>query len=220
MCPPGQYLNSVTEICTKIYCRDGFVLEMKTNECVLIKTLAPPVKIDNSDLSYTDSVNKMLLFFGELEDTTKTDIWGCGLNLSGAINRCEAVNGKDACEVVAPTFVHKACPEGTVRTGCCSCTKVCPDSIAFIDSGLYCDKNFQYNVKIYTSINECRKNTTETCQKIGSLFSPKCRDGFMRVGLDLCLPSCPADWIDLGDKCLKPTADSLGSPFAWTNGDN
>jgi hypothetical protein len=219
-CPPGHYLNKVTGACTKIYCRDGFVLEMKTNECVLIKTLAPPIKVDNSDLSYTDYVNKMMLFFGQLEDTTKTDIWGCGLNLSSASKRCERVHGTDACEVVTPTFVHKRCPQGFVRMGCCTCTKACPDSFVFVDAGLYCEKNFKYSEKRFQTAEECRIKNFQDCENIEGLFLAPCRKGFKRVGIDLCMPECPESWTDLGDKCLKPEPIELGTPFAWTNGDN
>lgn len=219
-CPPGYYLDKVSGKCTKIYCRDGFVLEMKTNECLLIKTLAPLIKIDNSDLSYTDYVLKMMTLFGQLEDTTKTDVYGCGLNLAGATKRCESVHGKDACEIVSPTMIHSKCPTGTVRMGCCTCAAVCPDKFAFIDGGLYCEKAHVYTEKTFTDKEACRKANFQDCDLVDGVFTAPCRPNYTKITTNTCAPVCPTGFQELGNMCLKPQATELGTPFTWTNGDN
>jgi len=164
----------------------------------------------------------MMLMFGQLENETKTNVWSCGLNLSNALKRCENVNGAGNCEAVTPTFVHKSCPAGSVRMGCCTCAATCPDSFNFIDGGVFCIKHFRYTEKTYTDPHLCRTANIQECQNIGGLFVAPCREGFERVGLDLCIPTCPktGGWRDLGDRCLKPATTNLGAPFAWVNGDN
>jgi len=219
-CPPGYQVDTVANSCKKRECRPDFIYELFADKCILVKTQAAPIAVDHSDLSYTDYINKMMLMFAQLESETKTDVWSCGLNLSNAIKRCESVNGAGACESVTPTFVHKICPKGSMRMGCCTCSIVCPNTFNFVDGGVFCVKHFKYTEKIYTDIAECRRVNIQDCQNIGGKFVAPCRAGFSRVGLDLCIPSCPADWEDLGDRCLKPKNINLGAPFAWLNGDN
>lgn len=85
-CPEGFKFNEQTLFCEKSFCKNRFVLEMLTTgpKCVLIKTIAPPIMVDESDLSYTEAIAKATTNFGGLENQVKTDIFGCDLSLTNA----------------------------------------------------------------------------------------------------------------------------------------
>ena len=105
-CEPGFIYDLTNATCVKMYCKNGFVLEMlsKTAKCVLVKTIAPLRLIDPSDLTLTQNVHKMMLWFGQLETRTQTDVFGCDLNLKPAFARCENDHGKNGCQQITPTI--------------------------------------------------------------------------------------------------------------------
>jgi hypothetical protein len=223
-CEPGFIYDETNGVCVKMYCKNGFVLEMltKTPKCVLVKTIAPPTLVDPSDLTLTTNVHKMMLWFGQLESRTQTDVFGCELNLKPAFKRCENDHGKDGCQQITPTFVNKKCPEGTKAWGASKCVKKCPNEWQFDDKGLYCMKKHSYRVDTFKKEEECKKNKwwTSCVRTSAGVYVPICKEGYTKTGATLCRPSCPNGFTDLGTMCVKPTATDLGLPYTWANGDN
>lgn len=223
-CEPGFIYDLTNATCVKMYCKNGFVLEMlsKTAKCVLVKTIAPLRLIDPSDLTLTQNVHKMMLWFGQLETRTQTDVFGCDLNLKPAFARCENDHGKNGCQQITPTFVNKKCPAGTKAWGASKCVVSCPNEWQFDDNGLYCQKKHSYRVESFKTEDECKKNKWWTsCVKTATgLFVPICKEEYTKTGSNLCRPSCPKGWADLSTMCVKPASTDLGLPYTWANGDN
>jgi len=221
ICEPGFIYDLTNGLCKKTYCKDGYVLEMTTKKCVLIKTVAPLSLVDPSDLTLTSNVDKMLLWFGKLEEQTQTDVYGCNLNLQPAMQRCENDHGKGGCQKVTATFVNKKCPEGTIPFGASKCVVKCPNEWRFDEKGLFCSKRHSYRVDQYDTEDKCKKNKwwTKCVSTAAGKFVPVCKEGYTKTGSDLCRPSCPKNWSDLGTMCVKPPATDLGLPYTWANGD-
>lgn len=223
-CPDGYQFNEKTTLCEKVFCKNHFVLEMLTtgDKCVLIKTVAPPVVVDESDLSLSEAVARATTNFGGLEKRMKTDIFGCNLSLEGAKARCEKDHGEGKCVQVSPTAFNKKCPEGYMNWQSTKCVKPCPNNWQFDDKGLFCQKVHTYLSPLFASAEDCRINRWKAqCVKLASgQWSPVCKKGFTRSGSNLCVPSCPTSWGSVDNMCIKPQPQELGAPYTWTNGDN
>jgi len=145
------------------------------------------------------------------------------LDLKPAIQRCNNVNGLDACEPIWGTMAVPKCPKGYSKMGCCQCVTGCPGS-GFINKGFYCKKGEAYNTPVFKSMNNCRvKNTNneDICVSYGiDSFVERCRAGYKRHGKTTCLKSCPIGWADEGFNCIKPGETKAVIPFPWMPGDN
>ena len=129
----------------------------------------------------------------------------------------------------AVPFVSRKCPPTYKRYGCCKCMKTC-DSVHMhprnadgslksesLDRNLYCNKPESYKSEKFTDASKC--TSERGCEVYADQFYvEKCREGFTRVGADLCMAVCPHGWPDLGEQCLKVgTVEVI--PFPWMVGD-
>ena len=105
------------------------------------------------DIHY--QLNSALIYFDSFPKLYKIRLEQCQLNMHPSILRCESLHGKGNCEKLTPTMVHKKCPFGSSRVGCCSCAKVCPDSM-FKPKGYYCLRTKSYKLDTFKTLTECQ----------------------------------------------------------------
>lgn len=172
----------------------------------------------NEHFSYLDNVNHLLLYYKGLTSSQRTAVDGCGLNLVGAIGRCEKVHGTGNCEKITSTFVNRKCPENFRIEGCCQCVISCPKN--WKDDGYWCMKPTALFLDKYDTMEACI-SAKKTCVSVGDkTFTEECPELHTRIGLNLCTARCPLGWNDQGYRCMKPATHHVGHPFAWTLGDN
>ena len=82
---------------------------------VLDKSIDPQI----IEIQRSYNIESALIHYDSLTFSMKKAIQTCGLDLSGAIKRCEIIHGAGKCEAVTPTFVGPKCPQYFTRVGCC-----------------------------------------------------------------------------------------------------
>lgn len=85
------------------------------------------------------------------------------------------------------------------------CYKNCP--AGFRDDGLYCAKPEAYGRGagyVVWEKEKCEKENPQGCEQVGAIHYPKCKAGFTPAGSNICSPSCPQGWEDIGVSCKKP----------------
>ena len=167
-------------------------------------------------------------YFGtEDRDEIKT----CGLTLGRATERCKAVYKEcssitynEATFSIDPSteneslpFVTRTCPENYLRYGCCACMPACSGYPELFtndvkDSHGYCLKK----PATVSHLSDTRQE--EDAEPVGDKYVSRCPQGWVRVGIRLCVPKCPLNWSDHGDRCLKNGKINL-MPFSWQPGD-
>jgi len=125
-------------------------------------------------------------------------------------------------------FVTRKCPSDYKIYGCCKCVKTCKsvhmhprekDGTLMADSvdhNLYCQKPPSYKSEKFTEASRCVNIKCEVYAD--QFYVSKCKEGFTRVGADLCMAICPHGWPDLGEQCLKVGSVEV-IPFPWMVGD-
>jgi len=57
-------------------------------------------------------------------------------------------------------------------------------------------------------MKRCQKDNQQGCEIVGALAYPKCREGFVSFGSNLCAPKCPEGMKDFGLLCQKPAGET------------
>lgn len=164
-----------------------------------------------------NDINTALYYFNNFPKKYRIRLDRCKLNLQPAIGRCESLYGKGNCEKLSPTMVHRKCPKGMLRVGCCSCAKPCPQKY-FKTKGYYCLRTRVYKLDKFKTEKECKRQNKGQCYKAGGMFVPNCAKGFLREGQN-CRIACPKDYKMYHGKCGRLDITSMGSPFIWIHSD-
>jgi len=175
----------------------------------------------NHEASATNKFQQFLVNQFGLFKKYRTELDHCHLNTKPSMERCETIYGKDNCLILYAGVVHKKCPEGLERVGCCSCATPCPKNF-YSDDFYYCLRSKVYKLDIYHTEKECIAEQ-HTCHQISNKFIGQCAAGFEQVQNTLdCRTLCPGGWrgIEKSIQCQKPTIVSLGTPFIWIKSDN
>lgn len=175
----------------------------------------------NHEASASSKFQRFLVNQFGLFKKYRTELDHCHLNVKPSLERCEGMYGKNNCLVLYAGVVHKKCPDGLVRVGCCSCATPCPQNF-YRDDFYYCVRSKVYALDQYHTETECTAEQ-HSCQKRGSRYIGHCAAGFQQEGqLPRCRVLCPTGWkqIENSFECLKPTIISLGTPFIWIKSDN
>lgn len=176
-------------------------------------------------------INTLLLQYQYFNQEDRDDIKSCELSLDRAFERCKSVYHEcstvrynEATFSLDPQtegevlpFVTRTCPENYIRYGCCSCMPMCevyPDlfNLSVPDIHGYCLKK----PAIVSHISD--KMDTDDMEPVGDKYVERCLPGWARVGSRLCVPKCPLNWSDHGDRCIKSGKINL-MPFSWQPGD-
>ena len=173
----------------------------------------------------------LLLQYQYFNKEDRDDIRSCNLSLDRANERCKSVYGE--CDKVTYNeatftqdpmtegemlpFVTRKCPENYLRYGCCSCMAACsvfPElfTLDAPDIHGYCQKK----PAIVSHISDKMEN--DNMEPVGDKYVERCTNGWARVGSRLCVPKCPLNWNDHGDRCIKNGKINL-MPFSWQPGD-
>lgn len=169
------------------------------------------------EVQRTYNVQKMLLAYNSLPSSLRSDIDSCKLNLAGALSRCEAAFGAGNCEAISGAAVSQKCPAGTMRQGCCKCVTVCDPTLYYTTARGFCQhKTDLHQVPAMVAASAANGQTVVAGL---NLAVANCAAGFA-LNKFLCYRSCPAGTRAVGgNSCLKTSPTILGSPFAWTAGD-
>lgn len=174
---------------------------------------------NNKESILGSEIQNMLIHQFSLRKRYKTELEHCHLSVKPSLKRCEKMNGKGSCEVLYSGVVHKKCPSGLWRVGCCSCAPKCPDS-HFVEDHYFCRPKQSYQLDVYVTETECVKEQG-TCELYGDRYIGQCKNGFKKADdLPACQVECPKGWTGLQEKCLKPGIVSLGTPFVWIKSDD
>jgi len=176
-------------------------------------------------------MNTLLLQYQYFKKQERDDIASCGLNMTRAMARCQAVYGE--CEEIMYgtvigsddqvfaneklPFVSRKCPEGYIRYGCCKCQRRCEDYKGIFEVVNVKDKH-NYCIKKQAIVSQLSDDYQEGFEPFADKFVKRCRPGWARVGYRLCVPKCPLGWPDHGDRCMKTGEINL-MPFVWQPGD-
>ena len=176
-------------------------------------------------------MNTLLLQYQYFKKQERDDIASCGLNMTRAMARCQAVYGE--CEEIMYgtvigsddqvfanerlPFVSRKCPEGYIRYGCCKCQRRCEDYKGIFEITNVKDKH-NYCIKKQAIVSQLSDDYQEGFEPFADKFVKRCRPGWARVGYRLCVPKCPLGWPDHGDRCMKTGEINL-MPFVWQPGD-
>lgn len=176
-------------------------------------------------------VNTLLIQYQYFNQVDRESIKSCELTLNRATERCKSVY-KD-CENVTYNnasfstdplteaevlpFVTRRCPENYIRYGCCTCMRSCETYPELFDLEVsdihgYCQKRPATVSKLSD------KQESDEYEPSRDKFVERCKDGWTRVGIRLCVPKCPLGWFDHGDRCVKAGKINL-MPFSWQPGD-
>ena len=68
------------------------------------------------------------------------------------------------------------------------------------------DAPFDWTKNANTSgmMTRCRAANPQGCEIAGSIAYPRCREGYVPFGSNICTPRCPQGMRDLGAMCSKP----------------
>ena len=167
------------------------------------------------------AIERMLIHQYSLKMRYQQMLTHCHLNMTPSIERCEHMHGKGECSVLYSGVVHRKCPPGMVRVGCCSCATPCPSGL-FKEDFFFCARHRRYKLDRFHLKSECEA-THKKCHEYHRSFIPDCKEGFSLQPHDgSCLVNCPHNWKQMNNaaRCLKPTIISLGTPFVWIKADN
>lgn len=173
----------------------------------------------------------LLLQYQYFNKEDRDDIRDCNLSLDRANERCKAVYGECSkvtyneatfttdviTEGEVVPFVTRVCPDNYLRYGCCSCMSSCavfPDLFTLDTPDIhgYCQKKSARVSHISDKMEE------SDMEPVGDKYVSRCTNGWQRVGTRLCVPKCPLNWSDHGDRCIKNGKINL-MPFSWQPGD-
>lgn len=120
-------------------------------------------------------------------------------------------------QVLTDGLCYTPCRSGYTAT-VTMCVPGCP--AGFRDDGLYCAKPAAYGRgagypwkfgdkagSLDGARARCVKANPQGCEKSGAIIYPLCRSGFHNVGSNICSPSCPSGYTDIGVSCQKKTYD-------------
>lgn len=98
------------------------------------------------------------------------------------------------------------------------CVPGCP--AGFRDDGLHCAKPAAYGrgagypwkfgdkaFSLDGARARCARANPQGCEKVGEIIYPLCREGFRPIGSNICSPTCPSGFTDIGVSCQKQTYD-------------
>lgn len=173
----------------------------------------------NRESTLSRDIQNLLMHQFGLARMYKRRLTHCNLNTQPSLARCEQMHGTGSCETLYSGVVHKKCPKGLQRVGCCSCAPPCPIH-HFKDDNYFCTPKKNYKLDLYYTKSECQLEQ-KNCIKVGSKFTGVCKAGFHQVKDSLeCRVDCPKGWTVENNSCLKPGIISLGTPFVWIKSDN
>lgn len=173
----------------------------------------------NRESKVASNIQSFLVNQFNLHRRYKSELRRCFLNEKPSMERCESMYGKNSCELLYSGVVHKRCPEGTQRVGCCSCAAPCPSKF-YKSENYFCLRSQHYYLDRYSTQAECQQEH-KICSQLGNLFYGNCITGFTREAeTNICKVNCPAGWAIHDGKCIKPNITSLGTPFVWIKSDN
>lgn len=176
-----------------------------------------PFRSEFPEIQRTLNIRKGLTNYQSLTPQMKRDIDNCDLSLTNAIKRCERYHGDSQCTKISSTYVGPKCPIDMERVGCCLCVEKCPEG--FRDQIMTCKKPKNYLLRPREDKTNCYLSNAKECEQLGTIWTPKCKPGFIRIGSSFCLAICPSSQKDIGTHCLKSNSVTLGDVFMWTEGD-
>lgn len=173
----------------------------------------------NVESSRAADIQNMLMHQFGLPKKYRMRLTHCKLNSKPLMDKCQNMYGSNTCEVLYSGVVHKKCPKGMERVGCCSCAPPCP-AHHFKDDHYFCKPKKSYQLDLYSTLSECKLEQIE-CSKVEDKYTGNCKAGFERdAELPQCRAQCPQGWKEIKESCLKPGILSLGTPFVWDKSDN
>lgn len=173
----------------------------------------------NIESSLAANIQNLLMHQFGLPKKYQMQLSRCKLNTISSMQKCQKMYGPDSCVVLYSGVVHKKCPQGLERVGCCSCAPACPNN-HFIDNLYFCKPKENYKLDQYHTLSECQKEQ-KSCMKFEEKFTGECKPGFERDrDFPECRAQCPQGWKEINESCLKPGIISLGTPFVWDKSDN
>ena len=174
----------------------------------------------NQESFHASEIQNFLVNQYNLHQQYKADLEKCRLNTTSSLLRCESLYGRGTCEMLYPGVVHKKCPAGLQRVGCCSCAPGCPNSSFYQEDNYYCVPFKVYSLDPYITQSECEK-THPKCSQVEGRFVGACKTGFTLIADSIeCQVDCPKGWAVEEQKCRKPDIVSLGTPLVWIKSDN
>ena len=174
---------------------------------------------NNRESVLASEIQNLLIHQFSLSKRYKADLEHCHLSTAPSLRRCEKMFGKNSCEVLYSGVVHKKCPKGLFRVGCCSCAPSCPQD-HFLEDHYFCRPKQSYQLDQFLTKEECEKQLGR-CDLIADHFVGQCKPGFKKAAdLPECQVECPRGWTEMQEKCLKPGIVSLGTPFVWIKSDD
>lgn len=169
------------------------------------------------EIQRTYNVYRMLLAYNQLTSSMKNDIDSCKLNLVPAYSRCEALHGKDNCELISGTMVNQRCPTGFLRQGCCKCVIECNSSEFYTDNRAICKMKSELH-SIPSIIAASSATGSNKVNSAIGIATGNCKKGFA-MNKFICYKTCPTGTRQIGGDCIKHKPIIMGSPFMWTAGD-
>ena len=176
-------------------------------------------------------VNTVLFQYQYLNISDRNSIKKCSLDLSRATERCKSVYGdcstvtyNEANSSLDPAtaqevlpYVTRTCPQHYVRYGSSTCMRSCAMYPQIFD--LESTDMHQFCYKKAAKVSRLSdKREGDNFEPTSDKYVEKCAQGWLRVGMRLCVPKCPLGWHDHGDKCVKREKINLIA-FSWQPGD-
>jgi hypothetical protein len=169
------------------------------------------------EIQRTYNIEKMLLTYSQITQKMRQDVDACSLSIAGAVQRCEKIHGAGNCEAISTTLAARKCPLGFAREGCCNCVAECnPMEFTTINRSFCQMRNTLYVIPTIATL--ANSGTLARKDNLG-LAVGACPEGFT-MNMFVCYKDCPAGTTAIGaSTCLKNKPINVGSPFAWTAGD-
>ena len=183
-----------------------------------------------SDIRFVMDLNNMLLNYPSLSDDLKGKISSCKVNKAALFKRCEETYGTGMCVkddettkgINNPVSINVKCPANSPKLYNSNfCYQSCPEN--FAEMGDRCKKNEAEILKAYSTEAACVGSSKHErkCDSYvnGALWTKQCANYFVKSFHILCVPVCPAGYIDDKNYCVKRSKLQLPNPIVFNFND-
>ena len=157
---------------------------------------------DEVDFKLPAKIAKLLLNTQQMSDQLRRIVENCfpvGIDLKRI---CEQVYPNEGCEVFDGFVAAKNCEAGYFGVDWVYCVPHCPSN--------YDEDPYDPFVCKKSELSELAENLAFRYDLKPSFWKQTdymfyaCPEGFIKIGLNICIRVCPFEWIDYGDSCAKP----------------